>query len=271
MAMDSDASSAVTVSGPGDAVALDPAARAELSQAIAKLDKGGGLVVRLADLLGGAMGRTVQMGARTMGVLPGVGSAMRNVAEVALRRAFEIAILRLDVEEQQTRSRRLAAPLVVLSGAVGGFVGLGGFVPDAAVTSLTIMREIGRIAQQEGEDLDDEDTRAACLQVFALNPGNEAGREPEMSYFSARLMMQGRPLAMLLGEVAARYGITLSQKFALQAVPVVGAIGGATLNAAFLRHYRDLAQAHFTIRRLERTFGEDAVRAATVRGVAPPP
>jgi hypothetical protein len=260
-----DNEQAVVATGPMVG-GLDAAALAELKKAMATLQKGGGLVVRLADLLGGVMGRTMQFGARTIGVVPGVGAAMRGVSEAALRRAFDIAILRLDLAGEQMRSRRLAAPLVVLSGAVGGFVGLGGFVPDAAVTSLAIMREIGRIALAEGEDLQDPDARAACLQVFALNPGDGAEREPEMSYFSARLLMQGRPLAMLLTEVASRYGLTLSQKFALQAIPVVGALGGATLNAAFLAHYRDLARAHFTIRRLERTYGEEVVRAAAGEG-----
>jgi hypothetical protein len=69
-------------------------------------------------------------------------------------------------------------------------------------------------------------------------------------------------LALLIAEVASRFGISLSQKFALQAVPVIGAVGGATLNAAFLGHYRELAKAHFTVRRLERTFGPDNVKQA---------
>ena len=69
-------------------------------------------------------------------------------------------------------------------------------------------------------------------------------------------------MVMLVTEVAARYGVTLSQKFALQAVPIAGALTGAALNAAFLAHYQDLAQAHFTIRRLERLHGAEAVRDA---------
>lgn len=190
------------------------------------------------------------------------------MVEAALKRAFDVAVLRLGHEGQLVQSRRLSGPMVFVSGAVGGFVGMAGFVPDAAVTSLAIMREIARIAVEHGEDLDDPDTRAACLQVFALNAGQKKagdgnGTEPESSYFSARFLMQGRPVAMLLSDVARRFGVTLSQKFALQAVPVVGAVAGASLNAAFLGHYRDLARAHFTIRRLERRYGEDVVRQAS--------
>ena len=195
-------------------------------------------------------------------MVPGGRMAVQGVAEAALRRAFDVAVLRLERAGEQARSKRLAGPLVVMSGAVGGFVGLGGFVPDAAVTTLAIMREIARIAQEEGESLDDPDTRAACLQVLALHTPGSGDAEPEMGYFSARMVLQGRPIAMLLTEAASRLGMNLSQKFALQAVPVMGAIGGAAVNGAFLAQYRELARAHFTVRRMERVFGAEAVRAA---------
>ena len=243
---------------PGEV--MDPASQRELSAAMARLQSGGGLVVRMADLVGGAMGRTMRLGGRSLGMMPGAQGAVQGVVEAALKRAFDIAVLRLGRDGQLDQSKRLSGPLVFLSGAVGGFVGMGGFLPDATVTSLAIMREIARIAVEEGEDLDSPDARAACLEVFALNAGQKGGAEPESSYFSARLVMQGRPMAMLLADVARRFGVTLSQKFALQAVPVIGAVAGASLNSAFLSHYRELARAHFTIRRLERRFGEATVR-----------
>ena len=253
------------IAGEGTAVAvseMDAASRAELGKAMARLREGGNLLMRLADMAGGMVGGAVRMGTRALRMAPGAGDAMHGVVEAALRRAFDVAVLRLGDGGEQTRSRRLAAPLVMLSGAVGGFVGLGGFVPDAAVTTLAIMREIARIAQEQGEQLDDPGTRAACLEVFALNPGRQEGPETEFGYFGARMALQGRPLALLLSEVAGRFGLTLSQKFAVQAVPVVGALGGAAVNAAFLAHYRELAAAHFTVRRMERVFGAEAVRRA---------
>ena len=246
--------------------AMDAASRAEVAVAMRRLQGGGGLLIRMADLVGGLLGRSVRLGTRTLQAVPGSRPAIARVVEAALTRAFDVAVLRLHHQGEQVRSRRFAAPLVVLSGAAGGFFGLGGFVPDATVTTLAIMREIARIAQDEGEDLGDADAREACLQVFALNPG-----EAEMGYFGSRLVLQGRPLALLVAEVASRFGVSLSQKFALQAVPVVGAFSGATLNAAFLAHYRDLARAHFTIRRLERMFGVDAVRQAAAEQGFPPP
>jgi hypothetical protein len=38
--------------------------------------------------------------------------------------------------------------------------------------------------------------------------------------------------------------------------------GGALINTYFIDHYQDLARAHFTIRRLEREYGEGLVREA---------
>ncbi len=54
----------------------------------------------------------------------------------------------------------------------------------------------------------------------------------------------------------------LGEKFAAPAVPGAGAAAAVTLNTAFLEHYRRLARAHFTVRRFERTFGRERVRAA---------
>lgn len=246
-----------------DGGAMEPADRVELDRALRRLRSGGGVVVRLADMAGGLVGRTVRFGSRGLTALPGAKDAIQGVVEAALRRAFDIAVLRLDADGEALRSEQLARPVVMLSGAVGGFLGVGGFVPDAAVTTLAIMREIARIAQEEGESLDDPDTREACLQVFALSPADGSVGEPEGTYFSARLMLSGRPLARLLSDVASRFGVTLSQKFALQAVPVMGAVSGAVLNGAFLGHYRELARAHFTVRRMERRYG-----VGVVRGVA---
>jgi hypothetical protein len=48
-------------------------------------------------------------------------------------------------------------------------------------------------------------------------------------------------------------------------VPVVGALGGAAVNYAFIDHFQDVARAHFTVRRLERAYGKDAVHVAYER------
>ena len=144
----------------------------------------------------------------------------------------------------------------VVSGAVSGAAGLVGAVPDAAFTTLLIMRQIAAVALAEGEDLSTEDARRACLEVFALAAGDEGG------YWGARLLLRGAPLAAILTQAARPWGVALTEKLAAQAAPVVGAAGGALVNSAFLSHYRTLARGHFVVRRLERSYGPAAVRAA---------
>jgi hypothetical protein len=61
--------------------------------------------------------------------------------------------------------------------------------------------------------------------------------------------------------VASRFGVVVTQKFAAQALPVVGALGGASVNYLFIETFQEIAQGHFAVRRLERVYGRDIVRA----------
>ena len=63
----------------------------------------------------------------------------------------------------------------------------------------------------------------------------------------------------LISQIAARFGVIVSEKIAAQAAPVLGAIGGAAVNAAFAEHFQTLARGHFIVRRLERTHGSNLV------------
>jgi hypothetical protein len=68
-----------------------------------------------------------------------------------------------------------------------------------------------------------------------------------------------------IAQIASRFGVVVTQKLAAQAVPVIGALGGAAVNYAFIDHFQEVARAHFVVRRLERRYGKDAVRAAYER------
>ncbi|MBQ3818318.1 MAG: EcsC family protein [Acetobacter sp.] len=240
----------------------------DLEQAFAAVEAGRGALVRLADLMGGAVGHATRLGIRSLGIAPKIEDKLRNIAETAITYAFEVAILGMQgttpvyttVSDDDIMPRwrdYVTRAAVVVSGAVGGFGGLVGFGPDVGFTTLTIMREIARIAREQGEDLNDSDTRKACLEVFALRafPNMRNGEESELGFFSAKILLRGRPVVMLISEVASHYGFVLGQKLSLQLMPVAGALCGASLNAAFLAHYRALAQAHFIIRRLVREHG----------------
>ncbi len=249
-------------------VGLSAGARGELQRVLEQLESGRGVLVRLADLMGGAVGQATRLGVRGLGLAPGLQLKLRGIAESSISRAFDVAVLGLRQPAAPSRNRadrqwqdRATQGAVAVSGALGGFAGIGGLLPDIGFTTMTIMREIARIAREEGEDLSTPDGRRACLEVFALKPISLASTESELGYFSARAVLRGRPVVMLLSEVASHYGLALSRKVALQMMPIAGALCGASLNAAFLAHYRSLARAHFTIRRLERQHGGEVREA----------
>jgi EcsC protein family len=236
--------------------------QAALAAAWLGVQQSRGIIIRGADLLAGLVGSATAFGVRHLAIPPALASKARALGEAALRRASNLAILGQTTPPLRQREAlpRLAA---AVSGALGGYAGVSGFLPDVSLVTLLIMRRIAAVAREEGEDLALESARAACLEVFALGRGpGEAGEITEFGYWSARMLLQGRPLTLLLSEIAATYGLRLSQKFALQATPIVGAIAGAAVNSVFLDHYQRLARLHFTVRRLERTVGQQAVRRA---------
>ena len=72
---------------------------------------------------------------------------------------------------------------------------------------------------------------------------------------------EGAPvLVRFITLVASRFGVAVTQKVAAQALPVVGALGGAAVNYAFIEHFQEVAWGHFTVRRLERVYGKNIVR-----------
>jgi hypothetical protein len=72
---------------------------------------------------------------------------------------------------------------------------------------------------------------------------------------------QGAPILLkFVTQVAARFGVVVSQKVAAPALPVVGALGDAAVNYAFIEHFQDVARGHFTVCRLERLYGKYIVR-----------
>jgi len=213
--------------------------------------------------------------------LPSAAShAVSKATEAALARALQYA-LRTIPKEDSNPEAQLHRALAALSGAMGGALGISAILVELPISTTIMLRAIARIAQSEGEDLSDPAIALACLQVFAL--GGHAGSEHlhESGYFAVRAAMArsmasavrqlaGRGLVdesasaivRLLGQIGSRFGVVVSQKVAAQAVPVLGALGGAVVNTAFLHHFQSLAHGHFTVRRLERIYGKGTVRLA---------
>jgi len=169
--------------------------------------------------------------------------------------------------------------LVTSSGAIGGAFGATAFGVDLGITTKLMMRSIMDIARNEGEDLNELDTQLACLQVFALGGKSKHDNSIETGYYASRVAMStavkggtkalgglvagsSNPILAALAVIASRFSVQVSEKFVAQAVPVLGAAGGASINLAFMNHFQQMAQAHFAIRRLERLYSVELVKEA---------
>jgi hypothetical protein len=67
-------------------------------------------------------------------------------------------------------------------------------------------------------------------------------------------------VASLVSEIVSRFGLVVSDKVAAGALPILGAVGGATVNIVFMDHFQRVAHAHFTLRRLERAYGSSHIQ-----------
>ncbi len=76
-------------------------------------------------------------------------------------------------------------------------------------------------------------------------------------------------LVRFIAEIAARFGVVVTEKAAVQMVPILGAGTGGLINLAFMEHFQEIARAHFTIRRLERRYGQDRLQAEFARLSSP--
>ena len=132
----------------------------------------------------------------------------------------------------------------------------------------------------------------SCLEVFALGGESNDDDGLETSYYTTRIALNSAlsnvsatgvklgldtlvkgastlgsgALSNFISKIATRLSLLISEKFLAQALPIVGAIGGGSLNYVFVDHFQKMATAHFTIRRLERKYGEVEVMLAYEKG-----
>ena len=216
-----------------------------------------------------------------------IQSKISNLIQKALQLAVKANLKTLDKNKQNRTSSNLTYKLVTgLSGATGGFFGVAGFSADLLVSTKFMMRSIMDIARSQGEDILEIETQLACLQVFALGGTSEDDDELDTSYYATRAALHttmnqassyiaengtkkiietitsqtAAPIAKLINQVAARFSVQVGEKFAAQAIPVIGAAAGASINVLFISHFQKMATAHFTLRRLERKYSKELIK-----------
>lgn len=206
-------------------------------------------------------------------------TVINEATRKAIETALAVALRTMDVGQPSAASNWWHKLAAGASGAAGGAFGLAALSVELPVSTTIMLRSIADIARSEGEDLKAADAQLECVQVLALGGNSKSDDGSEIGYFAARAAMakavseaaahlaaagvtqSGAPaLVRLIAQVAARFSIVVSEKAAAQAVPVVGAIGGAIINTLFIDHFQDMARGHFIVRRLERTHGVAKVK-----------
>jgi len=236
-----------------------------------------GIAIEIANLLGAPIEFVVSK------KLPKKATALIDkAAHAAVTAAFSAAVLTLRKDKIGTPARKwLHRGVAVGAGAVGGFFGWLGLAVELPFTTTTILRSIAEIARSEGESPHDLDTRLACIEVLAFGGSNKNDDAAESGYFATRaalaqqisavsqhivhrgLSESGAPVIVrLINAIANRFSVPVTEKVIFEAAPIIGAVSGASLNAIFMGHFQKVAQGHFIIRRLERTYGAERVKLA---------
>jgi hypothetical protein len=232
-----------------------------------------GLTARLAQVLGSPIEKGIKMlPANWTGV---VQKATRS----ALDKALYVAIATIGNKNPRRSSERFHKLLAGASGGIGGVFGLAALPVELPVSTAIMLRSIADIARSEGHDLRAPEVKVNCLEVFAFgatkNNASESGYwavrtalaravSEAASYLAEKSVVEKSAPAMvrLVGAIAARFGVVVSEEVAAKAVPVIGAASGSIINVLFMDHFQDMARGHFIVRRLEARHGTPTVREA---------
>ena len=247
----------------------------DLKQAVRKLEKPG-LTMQIVEKIGKPIEYALEK-------LPTKATQqIEKATGLALDKALDVALQTMKAPTGTQASNMQHKAAAVVSGGVGGAFGIGALAVELPISTGIILRSVADIARQEGEDIEDPQTRMECLGIFAMGGRSDSDDAADTSYFATRAALgaqvkeaakfvarqgpkviskeAGPPLLKLIAAIGSRFGVVVTEKAAAQMVPAIGAAGGATINLLFTNHFQNMAEGHFTVRRLERKYGEELVR-----------
>jgi hypothetical protein len=228
---------------------------------------------RLADYAGVPVNRV-------LGILPKFANGQLSaMVRSAVMKGLDVAIDTLEEDATLPPLTGFSSFLAGVTGGVSGLIGFAALPFELPLTTTFMLRAIASIARHEGEDLSQIEARLACLEVFAFGAKRPAGQQIDIGYYAARALLSkytneiaafvaergavdvsAPVVTSLVSEIVSRFGLVVSDKAAAGALPILGAVGGATVNVIFMDHFQRIAQGHFALRRLERTYGSATVR-----------
>lgn len=241
---------------------LPSVATADLATQVADLarryKRANGPVIRLVNRLGTTL-------ESQLSALPeSLRSQIERVTAQALQTSYGLAARTPDL------GPRGPMAAVIASGAAGGAGGLPTAVAELPVTVTLFLNAIRAEARAAGLDPDEDWVRAECLQVFAAGSPLKQDDGVNTSFIGTRLALTGSTVQNLIAAIAPKLAAVLGQKLAAQAVPVIGAVSGAAMNAAFLSYYREIARVRFALLKLGQEHGTEAVESEFRLATTPP-
>jgi hypothetical protein len=204
-----------------------------------------------------------------------------EITQASLSKAVHTAILTMKDTPGERASNIWHKLAVAATGGIGGLFGLPAMTIELPISTTIMLRSLSDIARSEGEDIFSIESKLACIEVFALGGASQNDDASESGYFTVRAALaqsisqaakyiaekgfveEGTPaLVRLIMQIASRFSIPVTQKAAAQAIPAIGAAGGAIINTLFIDHFQNMGRGHFTIRRLDRKYGSEIVEKA---------
>jgi hypothetical protein len=185
----------------------------KLDDAATKLLDASGLIMMISDLLGNAV---TAVGGSAINYLQNkfgfdVKTKAGEMVENILWSTRSIATTGLQAETAADPWDWFHKIAVGASGAACGFVGAPGLIWDLPFTTGMIMRSIADIARSfPGESLDAEDTKRACIEVFAFGGPEAKDDDTESAYWSTRIGLSHVTIEALVKIVASRFGTVLN-------------------------------------------------------------
>lgn len=210
-----------------------------------------------------------------------VESALQKSLEIAVKSTFDTPTPNSWEQslERSNLNRHAHTGVTALTGAIGGFFGAPGAIIELPISTTLIMRNIASIANDFNLNPADPEIALQCLYVFTLGSKKTTDDTMDSAYYSARLgflalLRNGTaffgigakgaaPQVMqFVSRVARQFQISVSEKLLAETMPVLGAITGAGVNAAFTDYFGKAARYHFGMLALEKRLGEETVKKA---------
>lgn len=202
-----------------------------------------------------------------------------KVTKTVLMDSLGILVSNMDSNYISSPKNFLHKGMVTFTGIIGGFFGFVALPFELPITTGLMLRSIIDIARSKGFNINDMDTKLSCLEVLALGGKSKSDDFSESAYYTVRIALaaemkaatdylmkkevtdQSAPAIInFISKIAARFGIIVSDEAMAKSIPIIGSASGGAINLAFITHFQQMAEGHFTVLSLEKKYGKEKIK-----------